>query len=90
MSRVTILEHTRSDAAAPIAAGFVDVSRGEENSAGVRYFIFYDDPGSAGGAVTFQASADPAAAAPYRVVGVVHVPAHIRRLSGVEAGVIFD
>lgn len=83
MSRVTILMHTRTGAAAPISAGFVDVARGDENSGGIRYFIFYDDPGNAGGDVVFQASAKAEDAAPYRVVGAVHVPAHIRRLSGV-------
>lgn len=50
---ITVAEHTRSTAAAIIQAGSIaGVTRG------LTYYVYYDDVGNAGGAVTFAATTD--------------------------------
>lgn len=67
---IAIAQHTRSTAAATIIAGTVaGVTRGSV------YYVYYDDAGNAGGAVTFHATTDVTilTAAGRRIVGAVHV-----------------
>lgn len=67
---ITIAQHTRSTAAATIQAGSVaGVTRGEA------YFVYYNDAGNAGGAVTFFASTSVAdvIAVGRKLVGAIYV-----------------
>lgn len=67
---ITVAEHTRSTAAATIEAGSVSgVTRGSV------YYVYYDDAGNAGGAVTFAASTDVSilTAAGRRTIGAIYV-----------------
>jgi hypothetical protein len=67
---ITVAEHTRSTAAATLAAGSVTgVTRGQT------YYVYYDDAGNAGGSQTYLASTDVSVvtAAGRRVIGALYV-----------------
>jgi hypothetical protein len=67
---ITIAQHTRSTAAATIAAGSVTgVTRG------ATYYVYYDDAGDAGGTVTFNATTDVSGltTAGRKTVGAIYV-----------------
>lgn len=75
---ISVAGHTRTGAAAPIVAGSVGPL-----DEGFTYYVFYDDPGSAGGAVTFEASTSAASVGSKRLIAAIYVPA-VPTTSGVD------
>jgi len=77
---VTVSAHTRYYPQASGATTSVGVNSGSLPDLGytITYYVFYDDPARTGGAVTYQATADPAEAAQVgdrHFVGAISTPA---------------
>lgn len=78
LAQISVATHTRTGAAAPVSPSTINVARPNPGESDVAYFVFYNDPANAGGAVTTEVTAstgDINESGGDRVIGVASVSA---------------